>query len=75
MIELGQLGRSVRGVVGCPPSALSPKVGEVPRRCPLQPAHPPASLGAHHVLVKGHLEQKSSGFGVSKFPLRSAFSF
>ena len=34
------------GVVGCPPSALSTKVGEVPRRCPLQPVDPPVSLGA-----------------------------
>ena len=43
------------GVVGCSPSALSPKEGEVPRRCPLRPVHPPVSLGASHVLVKGHL--------------------
>ena len=43
------------GVVGCPPSALSPKVGEVPRRCPLRPVDPPVSLRAPHVLVKSHL--------------------
>ena len=43
MIDLGQLGRSVRGVVGCPPSALSPKVGEVPRQCLLCPQSPPMS--------------------------------
>ena len=43
------------GIVGCPPSTLSPKMGEVLRRCPLQPVHPPVSLGAPHVLVKSHL--------------------
>ena len=43
------------GIVGCPPSALSPKVGEVPRRCPLRPMHPPVSLRAPHVLLKSHL--------------------
>ena len=70
------------GVVGCSPSALGPKVGEVPRQCPLWPVHPPAlrvrprvSLGAFYVLVKSHLEQKSWGSGLGKFPLRSAFSF
>ena len=54
------------GVVGYPPSALSTKVGEVPRQCPLWPVHPPAlrvrlrvSLGAFQVLVKSILEQKS----------------
>lgn len=48
-------GRGGGGVVGCPPSALSPKVGEVPRRCPLRPVDPPVSLRAPHVLVKSHL--------------------
>ena len=43
IIELGQPGGSVQGILGCPPSALSPKVGEVPRRCPLRPKHPPVS--------------------------------
>ena len=69
-------------VVGYTPSALGPKVGEVPRQCPLWPVHPPAlrvrlrvSLGAFQVLVKSHLEQKSWGSGAGKFPLRSAFSF
>ena len=68
--------------MGYPPSALSTKVGEVPRWCPLRPVHPLAlrvrphvSLGASHVLVKSHLEQKSWGSGVGKFPLRSAFPF
>ena len=41
--------------MGYPPSALSTKVGEVPRRCPLWPLHPPVSLGAPHVLVKSQL--------------------
>ena len=43
------------GVVGCPPSALSTKVGEVLRRCPLRPVDPPVSLRAPHVLVRSHL--------------------
>ena len=43
------------GIVGCPPSALSTKVGEVLRRCPLRPVDPPVSLRAPHVLVKSHL--------------------
>ena len=86
-----QPGHSVHSVVsalcggalwGVPPSALGPKVGEVPRQCPLWPVHPPAlrvrprvSLGAFYLLVKSHLEQKSWGSGLGKFPLRSAFSF
>ena len=41
--------------MGCPPSALSPKVGEVPRQCPLQPVDPPVSFRAPHILVKRHL--------------------
>jgi hypothetical protein len=41
--------------VGYPPSALSTKVGEVPRWCPLRPVDPPVSLRAPHVLVKSHL--------------------
>ena len=40
--------------MGCPPSALSTKVGEVPRRCPLRPVDPSVSLRAPHVLVKSH---------------------
>ena len=91
IIELSQPGHSVHSVVsalcggalwGVPPSALGPKVGEVPRQCPLWPVHTPAlrvrlrvSLGAFQVLVKSHLEQKSWGSGLGKFPLRSAFSF
>lgn len=71
------------GFVRCPrPPALSPKVGEVPRRCPLRPVcppalrvHPPVSIGESHVLVKSHLEQKSRGLGVGKHPLRSLLSF
>jgi len=41
--------------VGYPPSALSTKVGEVPRWCPLRPVAPPGSLRAPHVLGSSHL--------------------
>ena len=41
--------------MGYPPSALSTKVGEVPRWCPLWPVDPPVSLRAPHVLVRSHL--------------------
>ena len=68
--------------MGYPPSALSTKVGEVPRWCPLRPVHPLAlrvrphvSLGASHVLVKSHLEQKAGVWGVGRLPLGSASSF
>ena len=57
--ELSQPGHSDHSVVsalfggrcGVPLSALSPKVGKVPRRCPLRPVHPPVSLRAPDVLV------------------------
>lgn len=90
MRELSQAGRSVHswfqhsvgGRCRVSPPALSPKVGEVPRRCPLRPVcppalwvHPPVSIGDSHVLVQTHLEEKSRGLGVGKFPLRSALSF